>query len=144
MTSSATGDLETRLAYARDWTRGSAYYERMGIEVADLAGGRSTLRMTIAPHHLNADGIVHGGALPALADAAMGSAARTLNGAAAQLLTTESNIRYFRAVAGGTLTAEGRVVKAGRRIVFTEVDVTDAKGEAVARGGGSFLIQRRD
>jgi uncharacterized protein (TIGR00369 family) len=53
-------------------------------------------------------------------------------------------MRYLRPVDGGTLVAEGRVVKAGRRVAFLEVDVTDEAGEIVARGGGTFVIQMRE
>jgi acyl-coenzyme A thioesterase PaaI-like protein len=35
-------------------------------------------------------------------------------------------------------------VKAGSRVVFAEVELSVAGGETLARGGGSFLIQRRD
>lgn len=139
------GTLEARLAYARAWTGGSPYYERMGIVVSDLSDGRARLRLTVAGHHLNADGIVHGGVLPALADAAMGSAARTLHGAAAQLLTIESNLRYFRpALPGGDIVADARVMKPGRRVAVMDVEITDEAGAILARGGGSFLIQWRD
>lgn len=133
-----------RIAYARAWTGGSPYYARMGIAVEALDEGRATLRMDARAEHLNADGIVHGGVLPALADAAMGSAARTLAGDAAQLLTAESNLRYLAAVREGAVRAEGRVVKAGHRVVFTEVDITDAQGALVARGGATFIVRRRE
>jgi len=131
---------DANVTYARDWAARTPFYARMGIAVETMEPGRARLRLDVDEGHRNADGIVHGGVLPALADAAMGSAARTLHGASAQLLTAESNLRYVRAVSGGRLLADGRVVKAGRRVVFVEVEVTDA-GEAVARGGGTFVIQ---
>lgn len=133
-----------RIAYARSWTGGSPYYERMGIAIEAIDEGRAILRLDVRPEHLNADGIVHGGVLPALADAAMGSAARTLHGDAAQLLTAESNLRYLGAVRDGVVRAEGRVLKAGRRVVFTEVEITDAAGAQIARGGATFIIQQRE
>ena len=136
--------LEARLAFARAWTGGSPYYERMGISIDDLGEGRALLRLTVAAHHLNADGIVHGGVLPALADAAMGSAARTLHGEVAQLLTIESNLRYFKPASGGALLAEARVAKPGRRVAAMDVEIRDEAGAMLARGGGSFLIQWRD
>lgn len=138
------GTLEARLTFARAWTGGSPYYERMGISIADLSEGRAVLLLAVADHHLNADGIVHGGVLPALSDAAMGSAARTLHGEAAQLLTIESNLRYFTPASGGEIIAEARVVKPGRRVTAMEVEIRDGGGAILARGGGSFLIQWRD
>jgi uncharacterized protein (TIGR00369 family) len=48
----------------------------------------------------------------------------------------------LRPVTGGTLLAEGRVVKSGRRVSFAEVDITDeASGKTVARATGVFVIE---
>jgi uncharacterized protein (TIGR00369 family) len=131
-------------AYARGWAEAAPFYATLGFRFDEVSAGRARLRMDVDQRHLNADGIVHGGLLPALADAAMGSAARTLHGERAQLLTVESSLRYLRAVEGGRITAEARVVKAGRRVAFMEVDVADSGGELVARGGATFVIQMRE
>ena len=111
----------------------------------ELDEGRALLRVRIQPSHLNADGILHGGVLPAIADGAMGNALRTLHGAGAQVLTAEVHLHYLRPVTGGALLAEGRVVQSGRRLSFAEVELRDeASGKAVARGSGVFVIESRD
>jgi len=137
-------DLEARLAFAGRWTEQSPYYAAMGISVVALEEGCARLRLDAGEMHLNADGIVHGGVLPALADAAMGSALRTLRGEGEQLLTIESNIRYLRPAGRGSLFAQGRVVHAGASIAFMEVEVADGHGAAVARGGGTFAVRRKE
>jgi len=129
---------------ARAWAASAPFYRTLAIEIDEIVAGRARLRMVVDERHLNADGIVHGGVLPALADAAMGSAARTLHGERAQLLTAESNLRYLGAVEGGCIVAEGRVMKAGRRLAVVEVDVRREDGELVARGGATFVIQMRE
>ena len=138
----AVADLEARLAFVREFAVTSPYYKAMGMELAEVADGRAVLRLTVQPTQLNADGVLHGGVLPAIADGAMGNALRTLNGDAAQVLTAEVSIRYLRPVRGGVLLAEGRVVQSGRRLSFAEVEIRDeANGKAVARGSGVFVIQ---
>ena len=138
-------DLEARLAYVRHFAQTSPYYRAMGTELVEMDEGRALLRVAIQPSHLNADGIVHGGVLPAIADGAMGNALRTLYGAAAQVLTAEIHLHYLRPVRGGSLLAEGRVVQSGRRLSFAEVELREeASGNAVARGSGVFVIERRD
>lgn len=138
-------EVDDNVRQARLWAEAAPFYATLGIAVDDVSPGRARLRLEVDGRHLNADGIVHGGVLPALADAAMGSAARTLHGERAQLLTAESNLRYLRAFEGGAaLVAEGRVVKAGRRLAFTEVDVSNAAGALVARGGATFVIQMKE
>ncbi len=139
-----TLDLDERIAFARRWADGSPFYHSMGISIDALDDGRATLRLDVSEAHLNADGIVHGGVLPALADATMGSALRTLHGAAGQLLTLESNLRYVRPAAAGAIVAQGRVVQAHRSVAFTEVEIAGPDGHLLAHGGGTFLIRTNE
>ena len=142
---SAEADREARLAFVREFAQTSPYYQAMGMSLVELDEGRALLRVRIQPSHLNADGILHGGVLPAIADGAMGNALRTLHGAGAQVLTAEVHLHYLRPVTGGALLAEGRVVQSGRRLSFAEVELRDeASGKAVARGSGVFVIESRD
>ena len=141
---SAESEREQRLAIVRAFAQTSPYYQAMGMSLAELEEGRVVLRAEIQPSQMNADGILHGGVLPALADGAMGNALRTLNSDAAQVLTAEMHLHYLRPVAGGSLLAEGRVVKSGRRLSFAEVDIRDeATGHTVARGSGVFIIDKK-
>ena len=141
---STDSDREQRLAFVREFAQSSPYYQAMGTSLVELEEGRALLRTVIQASHMNADGIVHGGVLPALADGAMGNALRTLNGDAAQVLTAEMHLHYLRPVAGGSLLAEGRVVKSGRRLSFAEVDIRDeATGDTIARGSGVFIIEKK-
>lgn len=134
--------LEERLAFVREFAATSPYYQTMGMSIAAIEEGRVALRVAIRPAQLNADGIVHGGVLPAIADGAMGNALRTLHGASAQVLTAEVHLHYLRPVAGGSLLADGRVVQSGRRLSFAEVEIRDeATGKAVARGSGVFVVE---
>ena len=137
-------DVEARLAFVRRFAESSPYYQAMGMSLAKVEEGRAVLRVAIQPSHLNADGIVHGGVLPAIADGAMGNALRTLNGDAAQVLTAEIHLHYLRPARAGSLLADGRLVQAGRRLSFAEVEIREEEsGKAVARGGGTFVIERR-
>ena len=139
-------DLEARLAFVREFAQTSPYYQAMGMSLAEVEEGRALLRVVIQPSHLNADGIVHGGVLPAIADGAMGNALRTLYGAGAQVITAEVHLHYLRPVrGGGSLLAEGRVVQSGRRLSFAEVELRDeSNGKLAARGSGVFVIEHRE
>jgi uncharacterized protein (TIGR00369 family) len=134
-----------RVAYVREFAASSPYYKAMGMSISEMEEGRVLLRVEIQPSQLNADGIVHGGVLPAIADGAMGNALRTLNGRTAQVLTAELHLHYLRPVSSGTLVAEGKVVRSGRRVSFGEVEIREeATGKAVAKGNGLFVIDHSD
>ena len=135
-------DLDARLAFVREFAATSPYYQAMGMSLLEIDEGRALIRMEVQPAHLNADGILHGGVLPAIADGAMGNALRTLNGGAAQVLTAEVHLHYLRPVRGGALLAEGRLVQSGRRLSFAEVELREEEsGKIVARGSGVFVIE---
>ena len=135
-------DVEARLAFVREFAASSPYYQAMGMSLAEASEGRVVIRVDLQPSQLNADGIVHGGVLPAIADGAMGNALRTLYGSAAQVLTAEVHLHYLRPAAGGALLADGRVVQSGRRLSFAEVEIRDeASGKPVARGSGVFVVE---
>ena len=135
-------DLETRLAFVREFAQTSPYYKSMGMTLAEVGDGHAVLRLEIQAQHLNADGILHGGVLPAIADGAMGNALRTIRGEGSQVFTAEVNLQFLRPVTGGTLLADGRVVQSGRRLSFAAAEIRDeASGKVHARSTGVFLIE---
>jgi len=140
----AENDAEARLAYVREFAASSPYYKAMGMSIATMVVGNVSLRIEIQASQLNADGIVHGGVLPAIADGAMGNALRTLYGQSAQVLTAEVHLHYLRPVSGGAVIAEGKVVRSGRRLSFGEVEIREeSRGKIVAKGSGLFVIERK-
>ena len=52
----------------------------------------------------------------------------------------EMKISIFRpAPAGAQLTGTGRVVKPGRRLLFSEAEITDAEGRLIAKASGTAV-----
>jgi uncharacterized protein (TIGR00369 family) len=79
-------------------------------------------------------GVLHGGALMALADSTGGACAfLNLPEGAIATTTIESKTNFLRAVRSGWVEAVSRPLHAGRRVVVIETDVVDAEGRLVAR-----------
>ena len=93
------------------------------------------MRARARPEHVNNLGIAHGGLICTLLDVAMGTAARCTVGLPVMTLDMQAS---FLSPGRGELTAEGRVVRAGRSIVFCEAEVRSAEGELVAKASGLF------
>ena len=106
-----------------------------GIEPIAFKDGRTTLRVCVAPEHGNNLGIAHGGLICTLLDIAMGTAARCTVGLPVMTLDMQAS---FLSPGRGELTAEGRVLRAGRSIVFCEAEVRTADGDLVAKASGLF------
>jgi uncharacterized protein (TIGR00369 family) len=110
-----------------------------GIEPIVSDKGRTRLEVTLEPHHANQMGVAHGGLVMTLLDVAMGSAARTH--ADANVVTVDMQTAFV-APARGRISGEGKVVKAGRSLVFVEGEVRDAAGELLAKGSSVFKVAR--
>ena len=106
-----------------------------GVEPLDAADGKTLLRLVLRTEHQNNIGMAHGGVTCTLLDIAMGSAARRLVDLPMMTLDMQTS---FIAPGRGVLLAEGRVIRAGRSVVFCEGEVRTETGELVAKGSGLF------
>ena len=106
-----------------------------GIEALGVGDGRTRLRVCLGERHGNHLGMAHGGLLATLLDVAMGTAAR--HAAGCSVVTLDMQVSFI-AAGRGTLLAEGRVVRAGRSVVFAEADIHGEAGELGAKTRGVF------
>jgi len=116
-----------------------AFARHIGVEMIAYGDGRATARLEVGPQHLNSAGVLHGGAVFSLADAAF-SAASNSHGTLA--LAIEAGISFFAAVTGGVLTAEAREVARNPKLATYLIDVTDEEGGLVAQLRGTVYRKR--
>jgi uncharacterized protein (TIGR00369 family) len=123
----------SRAAEIREAMAGSAFHTWMGMRVLDVAAGEVSLTLASSGHHLNLQGLVHGGVIATLADTAAGLAMRSVIDSGHRHVTINLDVQYLRAARGGELTARGTVVRKGRSIGFADAVVTDDRGMLLAR-----------
>ena len=109
--------------------RKDAFAAFVGIELLEAGGGRAKACLKLRDHHLNGLGIVHGGAVFALADLAFAAAVNSRGRAAVAI---HCSISYMKAPQGDTLLAEAREVSCGAKIAVYSIRITDATGELVS------------
>ena len=95
----------------------------MGIEVVKSDPGTAVLKMEVRPDMLNGAGWLQGGMLAAIADEAMALAIYPLLAPGEGIATISESTSFIRGVKTGTIMAEGRVIRKGRRVAFTESEV---------------------
>lgn len=123
------------------------YLRSLGIELVEVEVGRAKLRLPLAAHleTFRVNGVIHGGAIASLIDAAAGMALRTLRGADEPPWrgtgTADLNVSYLDP-ATSDLTAEARTLREGRSTAFFQVDVRDANEKLVAVGRVTMAIRR--
>ncbi len=101
----------------------------VGVELLEVSEGRAKAKMDIEKHHLNSFGIVHGGAIFALADLVFALASNSHGNISVAI---NVNISYIKAATGGTLYAEGQEVSINPKLASYAINITDDNNELIA------------
>lgn len=102
------------------------------IRLVDVGDGWAKAELDLHPESLNVWQVPHGGVLFAMADLVTGVAAFTQR--MELCLTVQSSIDFLSAHGPeGHITAMGKVVRAGRRLSFSEAEITDEQGRLLAK-----------
>lgn len=97
--------------------------QTLGAEILSVERGRVVLAAPILPTSLQQHGAGHAGLAFSIGDSAAGYSALTVMEAGAEVMTVEMKINLMAPSMGERLVAEGRVIRAGRRIVVVAADV---------------------
>ena len=89
--------------------------------------GRTEIHLPHWPGVEQQHGFVHGGVVGMIADSAAGYAAMTMVPAAASVLTVEYKMNLVAPADGEKLIARGKVVRPGRTLIVTQVEVLAVK-----------------
>ena len=135
-------------SFARGQGRGTAPRQRPAVPAAwrdfrellgySLAGESVVAR--VEHHHLNPDGVMHGGAVAALLDAAMLSGLTSAGSASVRLASFA--VRYILPVRVGTVTATWEVQRRGRRIHFAAARLRDGDGHLLAAADATYVDEQ--
>lgn len=113
----------------------SPFVAKLGIVGDNLDGPEVRLRLPWDPSNITIADMVHGGAIAALADVTVMAAAwagaevpDSLRG-----VTVSMSISYLAPARATDLISLGRVLRQGRSLVNSEVDIVTPDGEAVAK-----------
>jgi uncharacterized protein (TIGR00369 family) len=133
------GFVDEMLEKTRSGELRSPVSSTFGMDLVAFSRGEAIYEMAARPELGNPLGVIQGGVVTALADAAMAAATTSMleddeieNSA---ITTVDIFARFIRPVNAkkiNTLRAEARVVRAGGRLVWAEADVV-ADGEMVGK-----------
>ena len=97
--------------------------QHLGARMLRVEAGVCEVSLPYSERVTQQQGGFHGGSIGALADIAGGYAALTVVAAESEVTTVEYKINFLANFQGGELRALGRVVRAGKKVVVTSVDV---------------------
>ena len=114
----------------------------MGMRGVASSEGTVTIGMAMSGWLANAFGVMYGGALAVLADAAMTLAAGSTVPAATAFSPLDMKIYFLRPVVPteGELLARARVIHRGRTIAVVTCEIVDPASRLVAQASGSVLV----
>lgn len=109
----------------------------------DGASGVLEFRFEAAPAHTNLDGIVQGGFVAGMLDAAMAHVVFCAKERLVILATLEMKVSYLDIARPGPLRALGRVARMGKSIGFLEADLFNAEDVLLAKATSTVKIVDR-
>lgn len=121
----------------------TGWRETIGARLAEVEPGRVVVELDVHAGHRHEGGVVQGGVITQIADAAMGMSLMTRQADGVGNVTIELKINFLRPVVEGRLRAEGRIVEMRKSLLFSEADVFDTEGRLVARASSTCLAVER-
>jgi uncharacterized protein (TIGR00369 family) len=118
------------------------YWQTLGLELKEVAPGRSVFEASVSPGLLQ-NKVLHGGVLASIADSACAVAAITMVFPEHYATTINLQVSYLKPVTEGRFRAEGRCIKAGKKILFSEAQIFDHQGALVCTASSQLLALTR-
>jgi uncharacterized protein (TIGR00369 family) len=115
------------------------WMQTLGARITESEPGRVVLELEAGPEHRHGGGVVQGGVITQIADAAMGMSLATLQEDGLWNTTIELKINFIRPVVSGRIRAVGRVVEMKQTLLFSEADVLDEQDRVVARASSTCM-----
>jgi len=114
----------------------------LGFQLTDFEDGVARIEMDADVRHHNPMGVIHGGVLCDLADAAMGMAFAGGLDEGESFVTLQLSATYLRSIRVTKLFATARVLQKGQSSGHAEAEVIDAEGRLIARFSSTCLVMR--
>lgn len=116
------------------------YGDFLEMDLEILNEGEAKYTIVILEKHLATPIAAHGGVVAGVIDGTMGVAAMTIAGKRHNVVSTvDLKVNFLKPVKlGDQLVSTGKVLSAGKRLIYVEASVTNQEGILVAKGSGVF------
>jgi uncharacterized protein (TIGR00369 family) len=119
------------------------FFHYLGISIDRATSEEAVLRMQVPKGLLSPFGLVHGGAIAALIDTAMGVAVVCRLSPRDRTATHELNINYISFAKPPVVIATARVVRVGRTVAHAEAEARAEDGTLIAKALATFGVVRK-
>ena len=115
----------------------------LGVTRVSQKKGYCKIKLNLKSEHLNAGGIAHGGVIATLCDIALAGAIDGDLKKDEWCVTAQLNIHFISPAFPGIVFANGRLVKKGNTLAFTEGEIEDGKKNIIATAKGIWVIKKK-
>ncbi|MBN8493336.1 MAG: PaaI family thioesterase [Burkholderiales bacterium] len=114
----------------------------LDLQLQQATLGEVRLALPVAPKHVHGGGVLCGQSMMAAADTAMILAICTHLGSFQPMTTVQLQTSFLRPIPGnaGTASVVARVLRMGRKLVFGEIEILDARGELAAHATTTYAL----
>lgn len=113
------------------------FVAQLGAQIEDISEGLARVRLPYQDRNTTAKQALHGGAIAALLDLAGTVAALSTADASNQsvrAMTMSCHVSFLAGAIGEDIFGEGRVLRRGKEIVYSNVFVLNGEGKQLAHG----------
>ena len=128
-------DFEDFTEAMREKEKNNVFVMHNHIEMVSVEKNKAVFKLDIRPESKNSFGMVHGGAIYAMADNAAGFATHTDG---RHHVTQTSALHFLHNQSEGTVTATALVRHRGKTTTLVAVDITGDNGKLIATGEFTF------
>lgn len=117
-----------------------AFEHDLGLRLSRRYRDGIRLELALRPELLNSNGVLHGGITASVADEAAWWVIQHHFRGERQATTAELKINYLLPIAGRKLTARAYLLRAGRKLCVSRVDVHDEKRRLAAAAIVTYML----
>jgi len=125
------------------WIARAPFEEYLGMRIDEAADGRAVLSMPFTVKLAQGMGLMHGGAITALADTAVAMAIKSILPEGTHFVTMELSLKFHAPVRSGVVRAVAAAVREDDRTIRGKAEVFDGAGVKAAEFSSLFRVKTR-
>jgi uncharacterized protein (TIGR00369 family) len=104
----------------------------LGMELAEIAPGRATVKMAMREELKQPSHLLHGGATASLIDTATAFAVASTFSKGENAATVDLTVHFLRPVTEGSVRCDAKVLRAGKRLITVSAEVFNDDEKLIA------------
>jgi len=124
------------------WIACAPFEEYLGMNIESASGGKAVLTMPFLVKHAQGMGLMHGGAVTALADTAVAMAVKSLLPQGSHFVTSEFTLKFHAPLYGGVVRAEAETAWQDERNLLGTALIYAEDGTKTATFSAQFRVKK--